>query len=150
MGGKDFSGSVVPLMLAVPAILFSSLNIALGNELIADSREREWAILNVIGFTCSVVYAITFIYFFWRCWSCNIEFSNRIDRTCFAMLARQRIYTANFATNRLPQDWYRIRCIGIYRFAAEITTCIHSRIHLSHCERMLFYGNILYRTCSGA
>ena len=109
MGGKDFSGSVVPLMLAVPAILFSSLNIALGNELIADSREREWAILNVIGFTCSVVYAITFIYFFGVA---GAAISNSLTELTVLVLRCSR--GKGFIRQILPQtDYHKIGIVSV-------------------------------------
>lgn len=61
MGGADFMESAVPLMAAVPAVLFSAINIMLANLLITESREYEWAIINVVGLIVSFVYAFTFI-----------------------------------------------------------------------------------------
>lgn len=57
MGGSGFRQSAGPLMIAMGAVLFSSLNIIIGNELIAESREKEWAIINVITLGSSFVYA---------------------------------------------------------------------------------------------
>lgn len=49
LGGEQFLDSALPLMLISPAVMFSALNIILGNRLVADGREREWAIINFIG-----------------------------------------------------------------------------------------------------
>lgn len=61
MGGPEFAKSAVPLVFAVPAVLFSSLNIMLGNELITESREKEWAVINVVGLVLAFIYAALFI-----------------------------------------------------------------------------------------
>ncbi|KOA54207.1 flippase [Bifidobacterium animalis] len=61
MGGSGFSDSALPLIVAMPAILFSPLNIIFGNELITESREKEWAIINVITLACSFVFAFALI-----------------------------------------------------------------------------------------
>ena len=61
MGGPDFMESAVPLMAAVPAVLFSATNIMLGNLLITESKEKEWALVNLAGLAMSLVYAFTLI-----------------------------------------------------------------------------------------
>ena len=61
MGGPDFTASATPLIAAVPAVLFSATNIMLANLLITESREREWALVNLAGLAASLVYAFTLI-----------------------------------------------------------------------------------------
>lgn len=61
LGGTAYVSSSIPLIIIIPAVLFSSLNILLANILITESKERDWAIANVVGFIASVAYSIVCI-----------------------------------------------------------------------------------------
>lgn len=56
LGGVDFADAAVPLVLASPSVAFSSLNIALAGYLMANDREKEWSIINVIGLCLAAAY----------------------------------------------------------------------------------------------
>ena len=61
LGGEQFLGSALPLMLISPAVMFSALNIILGNRLVADNRESEWAVINLIGLGIALLLNVTLI-----------------------------------------------------------------------------------------
>ena len=56
LGGADFADAAVPLVLASPSVAFSALNIALAGYLMANGREREWSVINVIGLCLAAAY----------------------------------------------------------------------------------------------
>ena len=56
LGGMDFAEATTPLVLASPSVAFSALNIALAGYLMANGREREWSIINVIGLCLAATY----------------------------------------------------------------------------------------------
>lgn len=56
LGGADFVEATMPLVLASPSVAFSALNIALAGYLMANGREREWSVINVIGLCLATVY----------------------------------------------------------------------------------------------
>lgn len=55
MGGAAFLDSVRPLSIIGFAVLFSSMNIVLANQLITNGSEKKWATVNVIGLSLAVV-----------------------------------------------------------------------------------------------
>jgi O-antigen/teichoic acid export membrane protein len=63
LGGANYIDSAIPLMLVSPAILFSALNIVLGNHMISGQKERTWALVNVIGLMIAVLSNIVLIPF---------------------------------------------------------------------------------------
>ena len=56
LGGADFADAALPLVLASPSVSFSALNIALAGYLMANGREREWSVINVIGLCLAAIY----------------------------------------------------------------------------------------------
>lgn len=55
MGGSDFAASAFPLSIIGVAVLFSAMNIVIGNHLISKNLERQWASVNVIGLITAVI-----------------------------------------------------------------------------------------------
>lgn len=61
LGGPDFVGAALPLMVVVPASAFSAMNIVLAYYLMTYGREKDWAITNLITSIASVIYQVVFI-----------------------------------------------------------------------------------------
>lgn len=55
MGGFGFLGSIPPLSVIGGAVLFSALNIVLGNHLIALNKEKYWALVNIVGLAMAII-----------------------------------------------------------------------------------------------
>lgn len=64
LGGPEYMKASTALVLIAPSIALSSLNSTLGFYMASVRKEKTWAIINVVGLTCAVVFNVVLIHFF--------------------------------------------------------------------------------------
>lgn len=147
LGGRDFAESALPLILVTPAVFFSASNIILGNILITDSRENEWAIINFIGLIISYIYAAILISQFGII---GAAITNSL--TEFTVFIMRSIRSKKYLINILPRiDFHKIIfagiisviCVSVFKTYFEFTYPISSLLVSSFMYLFIFFSLML-------